>query len=312
LGEGAVPSINQKRQVEGKVDVEQIEVILYPTPPSLALTLSLTLLSTAHFFISKFHVHFFKFPPLEKHSPLPHNESMNDAQELFDLNQLGELTFAVFLSRPNRFVGEILVNKQTVTCHISDTGRLKEILTTGRRILVTKNPLHLKTDYRLIACEMDEWVLINTAIHTHIARAAIRKGVLGFVPETVRPEVRVGNSRLDFLVDNHLFVELKGTNLVLDSQCRFPDAPTTRGHRHLEELIQLKKNGKDAMILILGLRNCPCFAPNRDMDPAFTDLFQKALKSGVQYRGFRIKLDLPSGYVQLSGDLPLCREVAHD
>ncbi len=208
---------------------------------------------------------------------------MNASLELFDLNQLGELAYGEFVSRPNRFVGEILVDGKSATCHIADTGRLKEILTTGRRILVAKNPPHLKTDYRLIACEMDEWVLINTAIHTHVARAAIRKGVLGFIPEALKPEVKVGNSRLDFLVDNHLFVELKGTNLVLDSQCRFPDAPTTRGRRHLEELIQLKKNGKDAMILILSLRNCPCFVPNRDMDPVFADTFQKAMQSGVAH-----------------------------
>ena len=108
-----------------------------------------------------------------------HNETMNASLELFDLNQLGELAYGKFVSRPNRFVGEILVDGKSATCHIADTGRLKEILTIGRRILVAKNPPHLKTDYRLIACEMDEWVLINTPIHTHIARAAIRKGVLG-------------------------------------------------------------------------------------------------------------------------------------
>ncbi|NOY22605.1 MAG: DNA/RNA nuclease SfsA [Acidobacteria bacterium] len=234
---------------------------------------------------------------------------------LFDLNKLGELAFGEFISRPNRFVGEILLNGHLATCHIADTGRLKEILTTGRRILVAKNQPRLKTDYRLIACEMretDEWVLINTAIHTHIARTVIRNGVLGFIPETVQPEVKVGNSRLDFLVDKHLYIELKGTNLILDSQCRFPDAPTTRGRRHLEELIQLKKDGKNAMILILGLRHCPCFVPNRNMDPAFADTFEKALKSGVQYRGFRVKIDIVAKHILLNGNLPLCREVSHE
>jgi sugar fermentation stimulation protein A len=247
---------------------------------------------------------------LEKKPLLAHNESMNISPELFDLNQLGEMSFAEFVSRPNRFVGEILQNGKKATCHISDTGRLKEILITGRRILVAKNPAHLKTDYRLIACELDEWVLINTSIHTYIARSAIRMGILGFVPETLQPEVKAGKSRLDFLVDNHLYIELKGTNLVVDSQCRFPDAPTTRGLRHVEELIQIKKKGKDAMILILGLRNCPCFIPNRHMDPDFSHLFQVALKSGVRYRGFRVKLDIRSGCVLFNGDLPLCQGIS--
>jgi len=263
------------------------------------------------FIVSRFILPSFVFSlSLEKEHPVPHNETMSESLKLFDLNKLGELTFAEFISRPNRFVGEIQVNGRTASCHIADTGRLKEILMKGRRILVAKNPARLKTDYRLLACEMGEWVLINTAIHTHIARAAIHNGVLGFIPKTLQPEVKTGNSRLDFLVDNRLFIELKGTNLILDSQCRFPDAPTTRGRRHLEELIQLKKGGKDAMILILGLRNCPCFVPNRDMDPAFSTTFQKALANGVQYQGFRVKLDIDTGYVLSNGKLPLCREVS--
>lgn len=249
---------------------------------------------------------------LEKPLFMLHNENMKASLELFDLNKLGELVYGEFISRPNRFVGEMLVDGKSATCHIADTGRLKEILTIGRRILVSGNPPHLKTDYRLIACEMDEWVLINTAIHTHIARAAIRKGVLGFIPEALKPEVKVGNSRLDFLVDNHLFVELKGTNLVLNSQCRFPDAPSIRATRHLKELMKLKKNGNDAMILLLGLRNCPCFVPNRDMDPVFADTFRKAMQSGVQYRGFRVKLEIQSGRIFLNGGLPLCPGVAHE
>ncbi len=248
---------------------------------------------------------------LEKEDPLHHNETMSESVELFDLNKLGKLLFAKFISRPNRFVGEILVDGQSATCHIADTGRLKEILTPERRILVAKNPPLLKTDYRLIACEMDEWVLINTAVHTHIARAAIHKGVLGFIPKILQPEIQAGKSRLDFLVDNRLFVELKGTNLVLDSQCRFPDAPSIRASRHLEELMKLKAEGKEAMILLLGLRNCPCFTPNRDMDPVFSNTFQKALDSGVTYRGFRVKLDISSGHILLNGDLPLCKEGSH-
>ncbi|NOZ12672.1 MAG: DNA/RNA nuclease SfsA [Acidobacteria bacterium] len=233
--------------------------------------------------------------------------------ELFDLKKLGKLVFGEFISRPNRFVGKIGIDGHFASCHIADTGRLKEILTEGRRIMVAENPPRLKTDYRLIACEMPEtgeWVLINTSIHTHIARTAIRNGVLGFIPETLRPEIKAGNSRLDFLVNNRLYIELKGTNLVLNSQCRFPDAPTTRGRRHLEELIQLKKEGKDAMILILGLRNCPCFVPNREMDPAFAATFQKALGSGVQYHGFRIKTDTAAGKILFNGNLPICPEKA--
>ena len=234
---------------------------------------------------------------------------MEDAPELFNLNKIGDPVYATFISRPNRFVGHILVDGKSATCHIADTGRLKEILTDGRKVLVTKNPSKLKTDYRLIACKMNEWVLINTTIHTHIARTAIRNGVLGFVPETIQPEVKVGNSRLDFLIDKNIYVELKGTNLLVNARCRFPDAPSVRAVRHLKELIQLKSEGKEAVILLMGLRDCNCFAPNRGLDPGFADTFREAMDTGVLYRGFRVKLNVESGRVLLNGPLPLCREV---
>ncbi len=237
---------------------------------------------------------------------------MKNKLVLFNLNRLGKPIPGIFISRQNRFVGEIIVNGQPRSCHIADTGRLKEILIRGREILVCENPPRLKTDYRLIACKMEEWVLINTAIHTHIARSAIQNGVLGFIPKTLQPEVKCGKSRLDFLVDNHLFIELKGTNLVSDSKCLFPDAPTERGCRHLEALIRLKQEGFDSMILVLGLRNCNCFVPNREMDPTFSGLFQNALNSGVKYRGFRVKLDVPSGHIFPNGELPLCPEFSND
>lgn len=229
--------------------------------------------------------------------------------ELFDLNRFGKLLTAEFNSRPNRFVGDVTVNNSRGTCHISDTGRLAEILVPGRQILLVANPPHLKTDYRLLACKMEEWVLINTSIHTHIARAAILGGKLGFGPRTVRPEVSVGSSRLDFLIDDHLFVELKGTNLIKNGQCQFPDAPTARGRRHLRELSDLAKQGKDAMILMLGLRKCPCFRPNKQLDPEFSSLFYEALRSGVQYCGFRVSVDIEDGKIRYDGNLPLCREV---
>lgn len=229
------------------------------------------------------------------------------------MKQLGPMISAVFHNRPNRFIGMISVNDSMKRCHVADTGRLKEILTENRQILVVKNREELKTDYTLIAAKMDDgWVLVNTALHSKIVRLALEKGILGFVPTTIKSEVVFGNSRLDFLVDNTIFIEVKASNLLKQNTCLFPDAPTTRGKRHLEELIQAKKRGYQAIILLLGLRNCSCFSPNPIIDKKFSSTFEKALAAGVGYVGFKIRFDLSKNYLYYDSDMPLCVKLENE
>lgn len=226
---------------------------------------------------------------------------------LFDLKTLGKLEKGIFLKRPNRFVGICKIEEKEKTCHIADPGRLKEILTEGREVLVVKNKPHLKMDYKLVAVKMEDgWILLNTSIHSKIAKEAIKKGVLGFIPKRIKSEVSFGNSRIDYLIDEKMFVELKGCNLLLEDKCLFPDAPTKRGARHLEELIEAKKQGYEAAILIMALRECRCFDVNRKLDPVFSKTFEKALKEGVVFKGFKVKID-EDYRVVLNGNLELCQ-----
>lgn len=229
--------------------------------------------------------------------------------ELFNLTSFGPLIRATFLARPNRFVGHIDVKGRRSSCHVADTGRLKEILTPGRPVLVSRNPGHFKTDYRLLAARMETWVLINTGIHSRIVRRALKHGILGFQPVSLLSEVPVDGGRLDHLVNDTLYIEVKGTNLLINGQCRFPDAPTARGTRHLEALMRLVDQGNDAMVLLLGLRDGTCFCPNDDMDPDFAATFRSALRHGVQYRGFKLAVNAETGLVSSAGPLPLCPEV---
>jgi sugar fermentation stimulation protein A len=229
-------------------------------------------------------------------------------EELFDLKDLGKLGEAEFLERPNRFVGKCKINKEVKTCHIADPGRLKEILHEGRKVLVVKNRPELKMDYKIVAAKMEDgWILLNTSFHSKIARKAIEKGVLGFIPKKIKSEVKFGNSRLDFFINNKIFVELKGSNLLIDKKCIFPDAPTERGRRHLEELIKAKEKGYRAVILFMGLRDCECFKTNDKLDKEFAETFKKALKKGVEFYGFKIKID-ENFKVVLNGKLPLCNK----
>jgi len=226
---------------------------------------------------------------------------------LFDLKSIGKIEKASFIERPNRFVGLCKVNGLTKRCHIADSGRLKEILTTGRELLVVKNPDGMKTDYKVLAAKMEDgWILLNTSFHSKIGKKAIEKGVLGFRPEKIISEVKYGKSRIDFLVDKNIFVELKGSNLLKGKKCIFPDASTSRGRKHLEELIRAVKEGYKAYILIMVLRDCRCFETNKELDPEFSNSFEKALKLGVKFVGFKVKIDKDLNVI-LNGKIDLCR-----
>ncbi|OMH41128.1 DNA/RNA nuclease SfsA [Desulfurobacterium indicum] len=224
---------------------------------------------------------------------------------LLDLSEkFGNLKEATFLQRKNRFVGECLLNGKIITCHIADTGRLKEILVKGRKILISLNPPHLKTDSKLIAAKMKEgFILLNTSIHSLIGEAAIKQGILGFIPKSLKKEVTIGKSRIDFLVDGSHYVELKGCNLRKDEICLFPDAPTKRGKKHLEELIRLKEKGFCTYILLMILRDAKFFKPNEQTDPQFAETFYMALDKGVEFKAFKVKIE--NGKIILNGTVKL-------
>jgi len=211
---------------------------------------------------------------------------------LFDLKSLGQLHTATLIQRQNRFVALADLDGSQVRIHVPETGRLQEILTPGRSLLLVKNRPGLKTDYTLVAASMEEgWVLLHSRLHTPIVRRAIEAGLLGFLPKSIEHEVPFQSSRLDLLVDSTTYIEIKGCSLLQNGQCLFPDAPTARGRRHLLELIRARELGFHGIVAILAVRPGSCFAPNKSRDPAFAKTFAKALELGVGFVGFSIKID---------------------
>jgi sugar fermentation stimulation protein A len=195
---------------------------------------------------------------------------------------LGTLTPGVFIFRENRFTAAVKVGGKIFKAHVADTGRLKELLIEGSPVMLAPNPKG-KLDFKLVGIKSkDEWVLINTSLHSAIAEKLINLGILGFKPRKVKREVKIGSSRFDFLVDDSAVVEVKGCNLVINDTCLFPDAPTERGKRHVEELIRLKKEGFKPYVLFLLLRRCSRFSPNRNTDPEFSRVLEKAVSEGLK------------------------------
>ena len=195
---------------------------------------------------------------------------------------------AVFLKRPNRFIAEVEIRGKRETVHVKNTGRCKELLISGTEVILEKsgNP-NRKTKYDLI-CVNKQGRLVNmdSQIPNKAAEEWIKKG--GLFPEevTIRPEKKYGNSRFDLYVESPVrraFVEVKGVTLEENNTVRFPDAPTVRGIKHVEELIHCMEEGYEAyLLLVIQMKGVKKFMPNWDTQPEFGEALIKAEKAGVK------------------------------
>ncbi len=212
----------------------------------------------------------------------------------------------VFIDRKNRFLGVVDIGKKELV-HIHDPGRLEELLYPGNKVLIKKaDSSKRKTKWDLIAAQAPEdrsWVLVHSGYHRP-ASEHILKDI--FPNDEIKAEVKLGKSRIDFIVnaDRKIAVEVKGCTLAKNKIALFPDAPTTRGRRHVEELIKFKKDGNEAILLVLVFRDARCFLPNESTDPDFARTFWKAIMEGVKIMPIRLKYDAPT--LKTISEIPLC------
>lgn len=195
---------------------------------------------------------------------------------------------AVFKSRPNRFIAHVVTGRGEEVCHVKNTGRLRELLVPDARIWVQRsNNPNRKTAIDLIAVEKAGQVVnMDSQIPNKVAEEWIRAGHLFSEHVKVRPETRFGNSRFDLYLeegDRKMFLEVKGVTLEEDGVARFPDAPTERGVKHMEELITCKESGYEAGILfIIQMKGINYLEPNDRTHPEFGETLRRAARADVQ------------------------------
>ena len=194
---------------------------------------------------------------------------------------------AIFCARPNRFVAHVLVDNQPVICHVKNTGRCRELLIPGVTVWLQKgqNP-NRKTPYDLIAVQKgDRLINMDSQAPNKAFSEWAKQGYFTENLTLIRPEVKFHASRFDFYWESKTrrgFVEVKGVTLEEGGITRFPDAPTLRGVRHMEELLLAKKDGFDAAIcFVIQMSNVSHFEPNAKTHPAFGDTLRRAKEEGV-------------------------------
>jgi len=194
---------------------------------------------------------------------------------------------AVFIDRPNRFIANIEIGGRPEICHVKNTGRCRELLLPGAKVLVQKNESpSRKTGYDLISVwKGARLVNIDSAAPNKVFAEWVRAGRLFGDLTQLRPEARFGNSRLDFYVEangRRAFAEVKGVTLEEAGVVRFPDAPTARGVKHLRELVSCVEAGFDAWaIFIVQMKGVSYFEPNWETHPAFGEVLRAAERAGV-------------------------------
>lgn len=192
----------------------------------------------------------------------------------------------VFLKRPNRFIAHVEVDGNMEICHVKNTGRCRELLTEGARVLVQEcDHPGRKTKYDLISVWKGERLVnMDSQAPNKVFKEWVETS--GYFKELrlIKPEQKYGNSRFDFYIETEtrkVFVEVKGVTLEADGVVRFPDAPTQRGVKHLNELMACLEDGYEALVVfIVQMKGVRHFEPNDAMHPEFGEALRLLSQRG--------------------------------
>ena len=213
----------------------------------------------------------------------------------------------VFKERPNRFIAKVLVDGIEETVHVKNTGRCKELLIENGVVYlyVSDNPTR-KTKYDLIAVEKKT---ANGVLLINMDSQAPNEMVAEWLPKSglfsenavFKREVTFGKSRFDFYVEDSgrkAFIEVKGVTLENNSVAFFPDAPTDRGVKHINELCACVNEGYSAYIIfVIQMSGVTLFKPNDVTHKAFGDALRIAEKSGVKILAYDSVVELDNLYI---------------
>ena len=203
------------------------------------------------------------------------------------------VTPAKFISRPNRFIAVVDINGSEEAVHVKNTGRCRELLIKNCVVYLTKSDnAARKTKYDLIAvekmCPDGRKMLIN--MDSQIPNDLVEEWLATTKPfgksAVIKREYTYGNSRFDFYIESgnrKILLEVKGCTLEDNGIAKFPDAPTVRGVKHINELISGTKVGYETYIFFVAqMKGIEYFTPNYETHREFGDALRMAQKSGVK------------------------------
>ena len=210
------------------------------------------------------------------------------------MNFENELIPGVLIKRYKRFFADIKLRNKVVTAHCPNPGSMFKLLKKGNYVWITEsNNQNRKLKYTLQIIEVDK---IKYCINTHITNKIVHESLEKKLVESlkrynfIRPEKKFGtNTRFDFLLndtknDKKAFLEVKSVTLSRKKgHAEFPDSVTSRGKKHLENLMLANKQGYESYLMFLiQIENCRSFGIASDIDPEYSKVFKYALKKNIK------------------------------
>ena len=204
---------------------------------------------------------------------------------------------AKFISRPNRFIANVEINGKVETVHVKNTGRCKELLIPGATVYLDKpGTAGRKTEYDLVAVYKKNFGLIN--IDSQAPNKVVKEWLEKKGLDYVKAEYSYGDSRIDFYIENankKILMEVKGCTLEYDGIGYFPDAPTTRGIKHLHELTKARALGYEAAIaFVIQMEGIREVRAEKEIHPDFYAALEEAKAAGVKVLFLTCKVEKDS------------------
>lgn len=216
-----------------------------------------------------------------------------------------------FIKRLNRFAALVDVERREYLCHVPNSGRMRELLVPGFRVLLAPAPTgaNRKTGFDLALVDTGKALSSADARLPNklMAEALARKRMPQFAEyPVVRGEQVFGESRLDFLLDGpggKCYVETKSVTLVEEGVALFPDAPTLRGVKHLRSLMEARWEGHQAaVVFVIQRADAEAFSPHDVADPLLGTTLREARDAGVAIWAYRCNVTEQS--IELSDTVP--------
>lgn len=223
-----------------------------------------------------------------------------------------ELIPGTFIKRDNRFSAAVRLETDSATAaYVPTTGRLTGALRPGCRIWLEQSQVpKRRTPYTLVLTELEHGGLcsVNAIMANWLFYEAVAAGRLAAFPyDQIEKEVPHGRSRLDFRLsqgEDICWVEVKSVTYVEDGVGMFPDAPTSRGRRHLSALTSLITAGDRASAVFIAQRgDAQQFTPFEAVDPAFAEALRMAQQVGVEIHAYRCAVNLEG--IEIVGEMPV-------
>lgn len=220
---------------------------------------------------------------------------------------------SIIVRRINRFVVEVDLEGKRIKTHLTNTGRLTDVIVSGKKALIAKTKSR-KLDYRLIAVEdLDgKYCIVDVLTQNNAFENAVKSRMIPYLEDCqlVKRNIRMLSSIFDFYFscnDEDLIVETKSAVMRGPSgEAMYPDTISIRGRRHLSDLIRLFSNGYRVMIIFIAALYKPTYFKPSDKDPVIADLIRKAKSLGMELRAVSMHMEHNGAVALSNSDVPVC------